>query len=274
VSVAGVSNANQYTWALPAGLSGSSTSSTITVGGTVAGSYTVTVTPLDIAFGVTCSGTPITGTVTILSLPTIDSVNAGTLSCFGGSNDTITVYASTSNGNLFYSIDGGTTFSNTTGIFPGLPAASYSVYVKDDSSCSIGYGANPVRVISPPDILLSIASYSNVLCHGDSTGYVNLSASGGTGQLGFLWNNGSSSQNISHLAIGNFTVTATDQNGCTKSISQAITQPTALTDSISSTNVSCYGANDATATFIVNGGSVPYKYLWSNGDTSTELSTL
>ena len=274
VSVTGVSNATQYSWALPAGLSGSSTSSTITVGGSLPGTYTVTVTPQDAAFGVTCSGTPVTGTVTILGLPSIDSVNAGTLSCFGGSNDTITVYGTTSNGNLFYSIDGGTTYTNTTGVFPGLAAGNYTVYVKDDSSCAIAYGANPVRVTSPPAILLSIASYGNVLCNGDSSGYVNLSASGGTGLLTFQWNNGSTSQNISHIASGNFTVTATDQNGCTKTISQGITEPTPLTDSISATNVSCYGANDATATFVVSGGSPAYKFLWSTGDTSQTITNL
>ena len=273
-TVVGVSNATQYAWSLPAGLSGSSSTATISVGGTVPGSYTVTVTPQDVAFGVTCSGTPITGTVTILSQPVIDSVNAGTLSCFGGNNDTITVYATTTNGNLFYSIDGGTTYTNTTGVFPGLGAGSYTVVVKDDSSCGTTYGANPVKVIPPSPILLSIASFSNVLCHGDSTGYIDLSASGGTGVLTFLWNNGATSQNINHLALGTFTVTVTDANGCTGTISQQITQPTALTDSISATNITCYGANNASATFIVNGGTTPYKFLWSNGDTSQTINNL
>lgn len=274
VSVTGVSNANQYTWALPAGLSGSSTTNTITVGGNIGGTYTVTVTPLDVIFGVTCAGTPITGTVTILSQPVIDSVHAGTVSCFGGSDDTIIVYARTNNGTLFYSINGGTTYPNSTGFFPGQSGGSYNVIVKDDSLCATSYGGNPLTVSSPPDIFLSIASYGNVRCNGDSSGFVNLTASGGSGAITFLWNNGATSQNISHLESGTFTVTATDAHGCTKTISQAITEPPVLSDSISSTNVSCYGANDGTATFYVSGGAPPYTYLWSNGGNTPTITNL
>jgi gliding motility-associated-like protein len=274
VTVVGVSNANQYSWALPAGLSGSSTTSTITVGGTIGGTYTVTVTPLDVIFGVTCAGTPITGNVTILSQPIIDSIHAGAVSCYGGSDDTIIVYARTNNGTLFYSIDGGTTYPNSTGVFPGLTGGSYNVIVQDDSLCATSYGGNPVGVSSPPDIFLSIASFGNVRCNGDSSGYVNLSASGGTGAITYLWNNGATSQNISHLESGTFTVTATDAHGCNKSISQAITEPPVLTDSISSTNVSCYGANNGTATFYVNGGAPPYTYLWSNGGSTPTITNL
>ena len=274
VSAVGVSNANQYTWALPAGLSGSSTASTITVGGTVPGTYTVTVTPLDVAFGVTCSGTPMTGIVKILSMPVIDSVNAGTLSCFGGSNDTVRVYGRTNNGTLFYSINGGTTYPNSTGIFSNLPAGSYNVSVRDDSSCATIYGSNPVKVIPPPDILVSIASFENILCNSDSTGRVNVAASGGTGVLTFLWNNGSTAQNISHLAAGTYTVTVKDANGCTKTISQTLTEPSHLTDSIAATNISCYGANDAKATYLVSGGTPPYKIQWSTGDTTATITNL
>ena len=274
VSVTGVSNATQYTWALPAGLSGSSTTSTIAIGGNQPGSYTVTVTPLDIAYGTTCIGTPITGTVQILAQPVIDSVNLGSLSCYGGSNDTITVYATSTNGNLTYSINNGTTYPYTSGIIPNLSGGFYAIWVKDDSSCATGYNLNPVQVLSPPQILLSIAGFENVKCNGDSTGYVNIQASGGTGQLTFLWNNGATSEDIADLATGNYTVTAKDANGCTSSISQFISQPTHLTDTIISTNITCFDANNATADFVVNGGTPPYTYLWSNGDTSSAISNL
>jgi hypothetical protein len=80
------------------------------------------------------------------------------------------VYGRTNNGTLFYSINGGTTYPNSTGVFPNLSAGSYTVSVRDDRDGATIYGSNPVKVIPPPDILVSIASFENILCNGDSTG--------------------------------------------------------------------------------------------------------
>ncbi|MGY2437332.1 hypothetical protein ACW4FQ_29770, partial [Escherichia coli] len=93
-----------------------------------------------------------TVSIKVLALPSIISINAGRLSCFGSSDDTITISGTSSNGALHFSIDSGITFSNTTGIFPGLAAGSHFVYVKDDSACITRYPSNPVNVVSPADI--------------------------------------------------------------------------------------------------------------------------
>jgi gliding motility-associated-like protein len=212
--------------------------------------------------------------IRILALPTIAGINAGSVTCFGGSDDTITISGTSFNGALHYSIDSGVSYPNTTGVFTGQTAGSYYVYVRDDSACTVKYVANPVVVNQPPDIFVSVASYSNVLCNGDSTGYINVSASGGVAPLTFAWSNGSTSQNISNLGIGNYTVTVTDGHNCQKTLSQLITQPNALTDSASGTNISCNGANDGTATVIAAGGTTPYKFQWSNGDTSQTITGL
>ncbi|MBS1617676.1 MAG: SprB repeat-containing protein, partial [Bacteroidetes bacterium] len=274
ISVTGVSNATQYSWALPAGLTGSSTASTIIIGGTSPGTYTVTVTPSDVQYGVTCTGSPITGTVRILSQPVIDSVNAGTVSCYGGNDDTIRIYGHTSNGSLFYSIDNGVTFSNSTGVFTGQIAGSYNLQVRDDSTCTTSYTGNPAIVTQPTALQITIASYSNVRCNGDSTGFINISVSGATPQYTFAWNNGSTSQNIIDLGAGSYTVTVTDAKGCQQQLTQAITSPPVITASATGTNISCYGANDGTASVTASGGVGTLTYTWSSGSSSPSLTGL
>jgi hypothetical protein len=70
VSATGVSNATQYSWSLPSGLTGSSTSSSIGVSGSTVSGYTVTVTPQNVLGTVTCNAAaPLTGTVNITTTP-------------------------------------------------------------------------------------------------------------------------------------------------------------------------------------------------------------
>lgn len=64
-------------------------------------------------------------------------------------------------------------------------------------------------------VAASIDSIAGVTCAGDSNGLVNLAVSGGTLPYSFLWSNGDTAQNINNIAQGAYTVTITDNNGCT-----------------------------------------------------------
>jgi gliding motility-associated-like protein len=274
VSVTGVSNATVYVWSLPAGISGSSTTSTITVGGSAPGIYTVTATPEDTALGITCTGTPITGQVTILSQPVIDSVNWHNITCFGYSNDTITVYATGANGTIFYSIDGGAVDTNTTGIFPGLGAGTYNVYVKDDSGCNVAYTSNPIHITQPSTGLSVTSVVTPVGCTGDSNGVINVLASGGAGGYLYSWSSGQAIQIVSGLGAGTYVITVTDAGGCSASIADTLLQPTPIVDSITSTAVTCFGDANGKADITVSGGVPPYQILWDNFDTTNSIKHL
>ncbi|QQS30900.1 MAG: hypothetical protein IPM47_08250 [Sphingobacteriales bacterium] len=85
--VTGVGNAVEYQWDLPAGLSGSSTTSSILLSGNTAGIYTITVTPVNISGVVLCNGIPVTGSVTVKPTPTVTATNNNSEFCTGGITD-------------------------------------------------------------------------------------------------------------------------------------------------------------------------------------------
>ena len=273
VTVAGVSNATQYTWALPAGLSGTSTSASILVGGTVPGVYTVTVTPHNIG-ATTCSGTPITGTVTIEALPVIDSVVAVGPACVGASTGSITVYATSSNGSLTYSINGGVSYPSSTGIFTNIATGSYSVYVKDAGTCKAAYAANPIVIIKPLNGLVVTDAETDAKCNGADNGSILLQPSGGGGAYTFKWSNGDTTQFISGLAAGTYVATITDARGCSVTLRDTVFAPNVLTDTILAVNLSCTGTSNGSATVVVSGGTAPYSYLWSNFATTDSIGGL
>src|SRR5438552_14136995 len=80
---------------------------------------------------------------------------------------------------------------------------------------------------SPPAIMLS-TSITDVLCHGDATGAVNLTVSGGTPGYTYLWSNGATTTNLSSVVANTYRVTVTDDNNSTRMNTSKETQPTAI----------------------------------------------
>jgi hypothetical protein len=118
-------------------------------------------------------------------------------------------------------------------------------------------------------------SVINVGCFGDSSGNINLTPSGGSAPYSFSWNNGVTTEDLTNVPAGIYSVIITDQNNCTTSTSVTITQPTStLNDSIVKTNVLIYGNSTGAIDLTMSGGTAPYTYLWSNGATTEDLTGL
>ncbi len=132
---------------------------------------------------------------------------------------------------------------------------------------------NVTPVVSCTDLGVSISSQSNVSCNGFSDGTATAGPSGGTPPYSYSWSNSATTSSINGVTAGTYNVTVTDDNGCTAMTSVTITQPSALTASISSqSNVSCNGAADGTATAGPSGGTEPYSYSWSNSATTSSIN--
>ncbi|MDH3246541.1 MAG: hypothetical protein OEM26_18115, partial [Saprospiraceae bacterium] len=115
---------------------------------------------------------------------------------------------------------------------------------------------------------------SDVSCFGAADGSAQSLPSGGQAPYNFLWSTGATTNTITALGPGDYQVTVTDATGCIESGALTINEPALLTSFINSTDESLPGAGDGSADFTVSGGTTPYSYLWSNGETTEDLSGL
>jgi len=136
------------------------------------------------------------------------------------------------------------TWSNgaTTQDISGLLAGTYTVTVTDAKGDSLGCTATTSVTITQPTPVALSSTQVNVLCNGASTGSIDLSVSGGVAPYTYTWSNGATTQDISSLAAGTYTVTVNDANGsvsgCTATTSVTITQPDAV--ALTKTQVNVY----------------------------------
>jgi hypothetical protein len=152
----------------------------------------------------------------------------------------------------------------------GIPAGNYTVTITDANGCSF----EASYTITQPTCLSSYFTKMNVKCNGGSDGFARIFVSGGTTPYTYLWSTGATTVSIHGRTAGMYTVTVTDANGCTMVKRVTIIQPTPIVIANNVNNVSCNGgANGAIAT-TVTGGSTPYTYLWSNGETGDGISGL
>lgn len=233
-----------------------------TATGLAAGSHTCTIT--DANGCTTVAIVTISQPVAALSA----SVGAQTdVSCHGNSTGSATVNAS--GGSAPYTWSWNSFPIQSTATATGLAAGGYTCAITDANGCSTLVAVT----VSQPVAALSgmISSQTNVLIFGQSTGSATITASDGTPPYTYLWSNGQTTATASGLAAGTYTVTVTDANGCTTTISATITQPgSALTATIGAqTNVACFGESTGSATADASGGNAPYAYAWNTTPVQT-----
>lgn len=103
---------------------------------------------------------------------------------------------------------------------------------------------------------------SNVSCPGGSNGSITANPTSGNEPYNYLWSNGSTTQTISNLTAGIYTVTVTGTDGCTLSKSYNLQENPPLSSTYTKTDP-CPGGTDGSITAIPQNGKPPYTYLWS-----------
>ena len=237
----------------------SSGQTTSSISGLVAGNYSVTT--------IDSNGCETVSAVSIAEPNQLSCFITPThVACFGGSNGSAS--AAVAGGTEGYSY----LWSNgqTTSFINGLPAGNYSIAVADTNGC---VDTSSVVITEPSTLLSASANQTNVLCNGGSNGSADVLVSGGVPSYSYLWNSGQTSTSVSGLVAGNYSVEITDSNGCTSVIPFFITQPSVITAIISSTPATNCN-NNGTANAAVSGGTSPFNYSWSNGQSTGTITGL
>lgn len=158
----------------------------------------------------------------------------------------------------------------TTQDISGLGAGMYALQLTDANMCVF----DTTLTISSPPLFMVDGAVTDVLCNGSSTGSIDLIVSGGNMGYTYNWSNGESTQDLSNIAAGNYSVTVTDLLSCTKTATFTIAQPAELSVVESITNVACNGDATGAIDLDISGGTPGYSFAWDNGETTEDLSNL
>lgn len=118
------------------------------------------------------------------------------------------------------------------------------------------------------------AVFQGPLCNGDATGTISLVMDGGNAPFTYAWSNGASTRTISNLHAGSYTVTVTDNAGTSAVSTIQLAEPFAIsiTDMVIGANPA--GASNGSISLTLRGGTPDFSYLWSNGETTKDISNL
>jgi gliding motility-associated-like protein len=155
-----------------------------------------------------------------------------------------------------------------------LTKGAYDVIVTDQHGCAKEATVNVYGQLSPLE-LTSVATPA--ACYDGNSGSISVYTTGGTPPYTYIWSNGYIGMNLSGVAAGQYSISVTDSVGCTTNATYTVTQPTPVQVNLTAMvyptgfNVSTYNGSDGTVKTEASGGTAPYTYLWSNGNSGAEL---
>lgn len=225
---------------------------TASIANLVSGSYNVTVKD-----GENCTAT---AAVTITQPTALLANTSATGETDLGANDGMATAAPTG-GTPGYSFSwsNGDTTATITDLMPG----TYTVSVTDTNGCTT---VKSVTVNAFGCSLAGDISAMAATCNGANNGTATVTLSGQIDPVSFAWSNGDTTQTVTGLTPGAYTVSVVDGNNCPIVLNTSISEPTALTAQATNIqNVLCPSGNTGSASIVAAGGTAPYTI---NGNLS------
>ena len=159
--------------------------------------------------------------------------------------------------------------------FTYLSAGTYYVKVYGYDTSFGSYVLQIESLIASCGHLIDLVG-TDVQCNGGSNGSIDLTLTNIWGTLPFyyIWSNGAVTPNLNALAAGTYEVTVTDAYNCAVYDSYVVGQPDLLIIESTDLDPSCEQCTDGSISISMSGGSLPYTYYWSTGETSQDLNNL
>jgi hypothetical protein len=199
------------------GYSWSSGSSTATATGLAGGGYAIIVTDGN---GCTASDSVWVNENSALST----SVATTNITCNGANDGEIDLTVSGGTAPFMYTWTPG---GNTTEDVTGLAQGTYSVVVTDANNCTSNTGSS---VTEPLALSVSTGTITDVTSAGGTDGAADMTVTGGTAPYTYLWNNGETTEDLTNVGAGTYSLAVTDANGCPGSAVATIGEPTGITE--------------------------------------------
>ena len=200
-----------------------------------------------------------------IGAPTFNTSSIQDVSCAGGSDGSVSI--SMTGGSPPYTYSWSTGDSSTS--INNLEAGPYEVLVIDTAGCMISQSL----VVNEPTVMTLSDSTVSSLC-GASNGIAMILVSGGSPPYSYLWSTNVTSSADTGLTAGVYGITVSDVNGCTDSANIAISELGGANIAIGGYSSPGCGSSSGSIDIKPTGGTQPYTYLWSTGDTTQDISGL
>jgi hypothetical protein len=245
--------AEPYIWSWTKTGGGNGSGSGTTISNLVPGTYTVHIVSSN---GAGCDAS---FTTTITENPQMNlSSTATNILCNGAASGSIITTITGGMPPYNYSWSNSATTQNLSQLTPG----TYNLTVTDSKGCT----ATTSATITQPTAITATPTITNVTSNGLLDGAITLSVSGGVTTYTYLWNDGVTTKDRTGLKAGTYSVTITDSNGCSKTVTGiTVTQPAALSLTASASAILCYGGGNSTITATGGGGVAPLQYSLNGG---------
>jgi gliding motility-associated-like protein len=216
-------------------------------------------------------GCQVNGTVSVTDQggPVINSVIGVDPLCTAGCDGSISINAT---GATQFSINNGVSFQGVSS-FTNLCPGNYDILVTN----AVGCQATSSTVLNNPLPISYSAALTDILCSGQCSGEIDVTAGGGTGTIQYSNDNGVTfglNNLFNSLCVGNYDIVVEDANGCQVIANEPITEPAPLTIILGITNPFCNSSCDGMINSIPSGGDGNYTYTWSSGQLIPLVSSL
>ncbi|MBK7382575.1 MAG: choice-of-anchor L domain-containing protein [Flavobacteriales bacterium] len=262
LTVLGGSGGNSIQWSGPSGFA----SNEPLINGLAAGTYTATIT--DVNGCTAIQDAIVTVPPAIAAQLTAFAFPSGTnISCASASDGSITSNISGGAGALDLAWSGPNGAMGNAASISDLAEGTYCLSTVDANGCS---AQSCITLIAPLELQASVNT-TNADC-GNIAGTADLSVNGGSVPYSFSWSNGSTSEDLSALASGTYSVIITDMNGCTTTADGDVIATPGLVAQGVVTHVLCNGSGEGAIDVEVMTGAAPYSFEWNNAATTEDLN--